>query len=343
MRTLLFVLLISVIAVLGSRRDQATRMAHEVRFQSWMQKYGKTYAAQTEYQTRLNNFIAATKKVAELNAESKILNSTATFELNFLADLSEAELKVRLGLTPNYKPTFDGEVASTQPEAPSSFDWRTKDKLTAVKDQGQCGSCWAFSCTESIESVYMISKNIGKSAMPALAPQQIVDCDRGDGGCNGGDLPTCYRYVVGAGLEKNSDYPYHARDQTCQASAGKDFLHIKGFKYVIPQGSKNENDMASYLAANSPMSIIVDASKWSYYRSGVMTAAQCGLSLDHAVQAIGYDTGAGYWIVRNSWGTSWGESGFIRLQFGHNTCGITSEVTVPTGLVSISIRNIPVV
>jgi len=330
MRTLLLVLLISVIAVLGNRRE-ASRMTQEVRFQSWMGKYGKTYPTQTEYQARLTNYVANTKKVAELNAESKALSSTATFELNMFADLSQSELQSHLGLRPGYKASFeDGEVASTQPDAPATFDWRTQNKLTPIKDQGQCGSCWAFSCTESIESVYMIAKGLSGAQMPPLAPQQIVDCDRGDGGCNGGDLPTCYKYVIGAGLEKNSDYPYHARDGTCQASPAKDYLHIRGFKYVIPRGNKNENDMASFLAANSPMSIIVDASRWSFYKSGILTAAQCGHSLDHAVQAIGYDTGAGFWIVRNSWGTSWGESGYIRLQFGKDTCGLTSEVTVPT-------------
>jgi len=274
--------------------------------------------------------LAPSKKVATLNAESQAIGSTAVFELNAFADLCETELSVRLGLKKGYLPgSVDAENVPPSPDAPGSFDWRTQNKLTPIKDQGQCGSCWAFSCTESIESVYMIAKGMTGSQMPPLAPQQIVDCDRGDGGCNGGDLPTCYAYVKSAGLEKNSDYPYHARNQQCQAVASKDYLRISGFKYVIPRGSNSEPNMASYLAASSPISIIVDASRWSFYKSGVLMASQCGHSLDHAVQAVGYDTGAGYWIVRNSWGTSWGESGYIRLQYGKNTCGLTSEVTVP--------------
>jgi len=323
-----FLLLVCVVAVLVAARKSP--VSTEVRFQAWMAKYSKNYA-QAEYKTRLNNYIANTKKVAQLNAESQALNSTAVFELNMFADLSEVELSTRLGLRDGYQPgSVDAEVVPTSPQAPTSFDWRKQNKLTPIKDQGQCGSCWAFSCTESIESVYMITKGVNGPQMPPLAPQQIVDCDTGDGGCNGGDLPTCYAYVKRAGLEKNSDYPYHARDGTCQAVASKDFVHITGFKYVIPRGSKSETDMASYLAASSPMSIIVDASRWSFYKGGVLTAAQCGHSLDHAVQAIGYDTTAKYWIVRNSWGASWGESGYIRLQFGANTCGLCSEVTVPT-------------
>jgi len=320
--------LVLTIAVLGNRRA----MPQEVRFQNWMQKYNKQYVAQDEYQTRLANFIASTKIVNDLNAQSQALGSDAVFELNKFADRSAAERASLFGLTKDYVPTFQGGEFEplTDVAAPPSFDWRTKNKLTPVKDQGQCGSCWAFSCTESIESVYMISKGINGDLAP-LAPQQIVDCDKVDGGCNGGDLPTCYRYVIGAGgLEKNSDYPYHAKDQSCQDDKSKVSVKISNFKFVIPQGSKDENSMANYVATSSPVSIIVDAEPWQFYKSGVMTASQCGLSLDHAVQIVGYDTDAGYWIVRNSWGGDWGEKGHIRLQFGKNTCGLTSEVTVPT-------------
>jgi len=326
----LFVLL--AVAFGDDRRFKAHRAPHEVRFQDWMTKNNKKYDTQTEYQTRLTNFIETTKRVAQLNARSKALNSTATFAINQFSDLTLEEFSARLGMkgyVPNQVAGID--VAAPAVAAPGSFDWRNKNGITAIKDQGQCGSCWAFSCTESIESVYKI-KGSKPNQIP-LAPQQIVDCDRGDGGCNGGDLPTCYQYVKTAGgLEPETSYPYHARDQTCQANKGLEQDPIKGFQYVIPQGSKDEQTMANFLAANSPMSIIVDASSWSSYSGGVLSASQCGENLDHAVQAVGYNglDANGYWIVRNSWGSGWGESGFIRLQFGRNTCGMTSEVTVPT-------------
>jgi len=221
-------------------------------------------------------------------------------------------------------------VAQVTTKAPGSFDWRPNG-ITAIKDQKQCGSCWAFSCTESIESLWMIKGKKGKTQVP-LAPQQIVDCDTVDQGCNGGDLPTCYQYVQQAGgLEPESAYPYKAHDGRCNAQQNLMEDPISGFQYAIPQGSTNENTMAAFLAANQPISIIVDASIWSSYNGGVLTADQCGDSLDHAVQAVGYsglDTN-GYWIVRNSWGADWGENGFIRLQFGANTCGMTYEVTAP--------------
>jgi C1A family cysteine protease len=334
MKLVLAVLFVCFAIALGGddRRFKAHRMPHEVRFQEWMGKHSKNYATQNEYETRLNNFIETTKRVAQLNARSKALNSTATFALNKFSDLTLEEFSARLGMK-GYQPAqIPGvPVADVKVGAPSSFDWRKKNGITAIKDQGQCGSCWAFSCTESIESVYMIKG--GKTNQVPLAPQQIVDCDRNDAGCNGGDLPTCYRYVESAGgLETNADYPYHARDGTCKAQKNLEQDPIKGFQYIIPQGSKNENTMATYLAANSPMSIIVDASSWSSYSGGVLTASECGHSLDHAVQAVGYNglDANGYWIVRNSWGQNWGEQGFIRLQFGMDTCGLTSEVTVPT-------------
>jgi len=307
-------------------------MPHEVRFQQWASKHKKEYATQAEYETRLKNFIATSQRIESLNARAKALNSTATFAHNKFSDLSLAEFTARLGMK-GYKPkqVAGVPVAPAAEAAPSSFDWRSKHGITAVKDQQQCGSCWAFSCTESIESVYIIKG--GKTNQVPLAPQQIVDCDQNDGGCGGGDLPTCYQYVQSTkGLEPESKYPYKGVDGTCKANTAYEQDPIKGFHYVIPQGSTDEKTMASYLAANSPMSIIVDASVWSSYSGGVLTAAECGQDLDHAVQAVGYNglSSSGYWIVRNSWGADWGENGFIRLQFGQNTCGLTSEVTVPT-------------
>jgi len=325
----LVILLVCTVAVLASKYNRATRVPHEVRFQSWMQKHSKNYVTQTEYENRLANFMASTKRVAELNARSKAINSSATFALNKFSDLSVTEFSVRLGMkgyVPKQLPNIP--VATRTAAPPTTFDWRSKGGITEVKDQGQCGSCWAFSCTESIESVHIIK---GNEKVPPLSPQQIVDCDTGDDGCNGGDLPTCYQYVQSTkGLETDEQYPYTAEDGTCNADESLERDPITGFKYVIPQGSTDENEMASFLAANSPMSIIVDASSWSEYNSGVLKASQCDTNLDHAVQAVGYDLGKGYWIVRNSWGSDWGENGFIRLQFGQNTCGLTSEVTVPT-------------
>jgi len=294
-----------------------------------MEKHSKEYTTQTEYQVRLSNFVAATKRVAEKNAKSRALNSTAFFTLNKFSDLSKEELLSLTGMKGYVPKQLEGvKVAARARAGPTKFDWRDKAGITAVKDQGQCGSCWAFSCTESVESVWKI---LGGKDLGALGPQQIVDCDGNDSGCNGGDLPTCYQYLQTTnGIELETNYPYKAVDGSCKAKSSLELGPINGFQYVIQQGSTDENAMADFIASSTPASIIVDASSWSDYGGGILTADQCSENLDHAVQAVGYDIGAGFWIVRNSWGPDWGENGFIRLQFGQNTCGMDSEVTVPT-------------
>jgi len=212
------------------------------------------------------------------------------------------------------------------PEAPpDTFDWVSKGKTTAVKNQGQCGSCWAFSATENIESVWMIAKDLTPTTMKPLAPQQIVDCDKRDGGCNGGWPYNAYTYVIQAGgQDTEASYPYHAKNQNCAFIAADVEAKITSYNSIT-----GEANMIAATATVAPLSICVDASQWQFYKSGVMTAAQCGTSIDHCVQAVGYDiTGSTpYWNVRNSWGASWGLQGYIRLQYGHNTCGLTSHAT----------------
>jgi len=213
--------------------------------------------------------------------------------------------------------------------SPSSFDWRTSSKniLTPVYNQGQCGSCWAFSATESIESQWAMAGN----TLVSLSPQQIVDCDTQSDGCGGGWTQNAYETIVSeGGQELWSSYPYTARNGRCQFDKSKVVAHITGYSNVYPN---NENSMASWLAQYGPISICVDASPWNDYNGGVMTAQQCGNNIDHCVLAVGYNTDSNppYWIVRNSWGTDWGvQQGFIYLEFGTNTCDLAYEPTSAT-------------
>jgi len=176
----------------------------------------------------------------------------------------------------------------------------------------------------------MIKKDITNHTMAPLSPQQIVDCDKVDGGCNGGDTPTAYKYVIDAGgLETEKEYPYKAEDGTCKFEKAKVYSHITGWKYAAKKDE--EQIMMDNTYSVSPLSICLDAENWQYYTTGVMTAAQCAkkVTLDHCVQIIGYDHSHSppYWIVRNSWGADWGERGLILLEYGQNTCGLTDEVT----------------
>jgi len=262
-------------------------------------------------------------KIQQLNEES---NGGAVFAVNKFADLTAEEFTKYKGYSPvAWKVQRDYELP--QVEAPATYDWLPTGKVTDVKDQKQCGSCWAFSATENIESVWMIAKGLTKDNFKPLAPQQIVDCDKRDGGCNGGDTPTAYEYVIGAGgQDTEASYPYHAVNQACQFKAADVEAKISSWKYV---GRNSEPEMLTGVATVSPLSICVDAEPWQFYSGGIMTASQCGTSLDHCVQITGYDTSAAtpFWSVRNSWGADWGEKGFIRLQYGHNPCGVAIEPT----------------
>ena len=195
--------------------------------------------------------------------------------------------------------------------------------LETNNSQGYCGSCWAFSATEQIESDYW--RATGDEAI--LSAQQITSCTSYifGGGCNGGFTENAFDYAEG-GVELDSDYPYTSGKAgvtgSCDADSSKYVVKTTGYTTVSSSAS-GESTMASYVGATGPLSVCVDASDWSSYTGGILS--RCGTSVDHCVQAVGIDTSGGYWKVRNSWGTSWGESGFIRLAYGDNTCAIASD------------------
>eukprot|EP01124_Arcella_intermedia_P027253 TRINITY_DN528_c0_g1_i2.p1 TRINITY_DN528_c0_g1~~TRINITY_DN528_c0_g1_i2.p1 ORF type:complete len:333 (+),score=26.74 TRINITY_DN528_c0_g1_i2:40-1038(+) len=305
----------------------------ERQFSEWMVKHQKIYASDEDQAHAFENFRASLVRVLKQNQRTTELGKGATYDLNRFSDLSPEEFR-RTFLAKPFHPTpketrsaplsLDMGLAAL----PTAFDWRTKGAVTPVKDQGQCGSCWAFSVTENIESVWMLAKGINSSAMAPLAPQQIVDCDKVDAGCNGGDTPTAFEYVIKAGgQDTEASYPYKAIDQACHFKAADVEAKIASYKYATK--TKNEAEMKDAVATVAPLSICVDAEPWQFYTSGVMTKAQCGTSLDHCVQITAYDTAAkpAYWKVRNSWGADWGEKGFIRLEYGTNTCGVAEEPT----------------
>jgi C1A family cysteine protease len=286
-------------------------------FEEYNRFWNKTHATLLEKHQRYQIFVQASTKIAELNAKS----SDARFGFTKFADWTYEEFKVLNGFIPS-KPLAEHQPSNVA--APSgSIDWVARGKTTPVKNQGQCGSCWAFSATETVESANLIA---GRS-VSSLSPQEIVDCDSNDNGCSGGDPQEALQWVQQqGGLDTESCYPYTAQDGQCASGQCTPSLTVNN---VIPVSS---SESAMYSALQSgPLSICCDASQWQYYDGGVLTADQCGTSIDHAIQLTGYSSNqGGYWIVRNSWGADWGESGFIYLQYGQNTCGITSETTGAT-------------
>jgi len=223
--------------------------------------------------------------------------------------------------------------------APSSLDWSTQGATTPVKDQGYCGSCWAYSATEGIESGLFMTT--GK--LEQLSEQQIVSCDKTDGGCNGGDLPTAFDYVQSAGgIATQASYPDTSSDagQTGKCKSSTPVVKVTGYEYAVPPctggkcNNQKESDMMAALNTYGPLSVCVNAQNWDGYSSGIYTTKCSGKynALDHCVQLVGYDTtgSTSYWKVRNSWASSWGENGFIRLPMGTNACGIADEAMYVT-------------
>jgi len=324
----------------------ATRYSPDqlMQFNAWQVKHKKVYDDVADFEHAMENFQATLRRVA---AKNKASNGNNWAGLTKFADLSPAEFKKTfLRATHNeetakqLKKTHTHVLPHTHVQAPTSFDWRTHspEVVSAVKDQGQCGSCWAFSTTEAIESFWALAGN----ELVALSPEQIVDCDTVDAGCNGGDTPTAYQYVIGAGgLDTEASYPYTAgngNSGTCQFKESNIGAKIQNFAWVIPEcsgscDSQSMSQVQSKLATVGPFAICVYAEPWQDYVGGVFNDPSCVHDyndLDHCVQLVGYTPS--YWIVRNSWSAGWGENGYIYVSTKEakgNLCGILDEVNYP--------------
>jgi len=305
----------------------------ELSFHEWAAQSGKIYATQEEWALREKIFNENAAKWAAHNALGLGWNQGA----NQFADLTAHEFKARY--TGGYvKPT-----GRTYPEAaakstknlranPSSVDWTTKGAVTPVKNQGQCGSCWAFSATGSMESAVFL----GTGTLPELSEQQLVDCVTADAGCNGGWMDDAFAYVIAnGGITSEALYPYTAVTGTCKSPLPKSVASISSFTDV----TKNNELALETAIVQQPISVAVEADQaaWQAYTGGVVTA-NCGTALDHGVLAVGYSTDASagaYYKVKNSWGTAWGEAGYIRIGRGSTygaagLCGIQMDPSYPT-------------
>jgi C1A family cysteine protease len=322
------ILALVIVSVSGLVYEPKTAaLTLEQQFDEYCAFWNKTYPSATERLARFNNFKASAVEIAFHNAKNAKAGKAdgAWFGFSKYADWTKEEVLKLNGFRPS-KPLqapISAKRAAGKAPLLDAIDWVAAGKTTPVKDQGQCGSCWAFSTVETAESANLMA---GKSVVPG-SPQEVVDCDSQDAGCNGGDPQEALGWVVSNGLESEDAYPYQATDGTCAQDSSKNVLSIK---QVVPVAG-SESAIYNALKKYGPLSICADASQWSNYGGGVLTADQCGQDIDHAIQLTGYSpNNGGYWIVRNSWGSDWGENGFIRLQYGSNTCGITSEVTAAT-------------
>jgi len=324
-----------VIAGILALAEAASAMTlnHERIFGDWKRQFGRAYGTNEEETMRFNVFRQNAAKVVAHNAAGH----SWTMGLNMFSDLTEDEFAAKYigGFRGNHGPK-NYELSHLRAVGiPTSVDWTEKGAVTPVKNQGQCGSCWAFSATGSMEGAVFL--NSGK--LPSLSEQQLVDCagSFGNQGCNGGLMDSAFQYIISAGgLCSEEGYPYEARDGTCRSSSCKEVATISGYKDV-PQNS--DSAMMSAIA-QQPVSVAIqaDQSAFQFYTGGVLTSNACGTSLDHGVLVVGYgsESGTDFYKVKNSWGASWGLKGYILLgrgssyNGGKGQCGVLMQPSYPT-------------
>jgi hypothetical protein len=294
-------------------------------FDMFVLAHGKSYANEQEYHARLRIF-------RDNMAYARVFNTLGhswTLGATPLADLTADEYR---SFYTGYMVRGPKPVVSSVSHVsiPSSVDWTTQGAVTPVKNQGQCGSCWAFSTTGSIEGAWFLAGH----SLVSLSEQQLVSCSGsyGNMGCNGGLMDWAFQYVMANGLTSEANYPYTARTGTCNQNLAKQTVAtISSYNDVTP----NSAVALETAIAQQPISVAVEADQaaWQLYTGGTVSA-NCGTNLDHGVLAVGYNLGSSpaYYKVKNSWGTSWGMAGFIQIAIngdGAGVCGIQMEPSFP--------------
>ncbi|XP_060526715.1 procathepsin L-like [Cylas formicarius] len=321
------IVLVALLAVVAS----AVETDHQ-QWQSFKTQHTKVYRNVAEETLRFSIFQDNLRKIEEHNAKYENGEETYTLGVNQFADMTAEEFKSFLTLQkPNRTKTGDRQVYRKPLDAavPASFDWRDEGAVSAVKDQGSCGGCWAFSVVASLEGFYYLKNK----KLELFSEQNLIDCATTQydmEGCNGGDLDPAFQYIIDHGIAKESDYPYEGRDARCRSSSNQ-VTKIKGF---VDVREFDEDALLSAVALEGPVSVAIDANPIQLYKSGIFTGKGCSSSewdLNHAVLAVGYGTenGQDYWILKNSWGTIFGEKGYFRMLRGKNVCGLADEPSYP--------------
>jgi cathepsin L len=307
-----------------------TDFKNDCDWQAWKLEHGCSYPDDGEEKIR---YMIWQDNVRLINEHNK-LGKSYTLALNKFADLTAAEYQEMNGFKLANR-TITPKPSKFMPPCnialPDEVDWRKNGYVTPVKNQGQCGSCWAFSTTGSLEG--QMFKKTGK--LVSLSEQQLLDCSTsfGNHGCNGGLMDQAFEYIKeNGGLDTEASYCYEMAQGQCRYKQADAFGCVTGYQ-DITEG--NEQELQQALATQGPVSVAIDAShsSFQFYKQGVYDEPACNsFQLDHGVLAVGYGTenGQDYWLVKNSWGTGWGDQGYIKMSRNcNNQCGIASCASYP--------------
>jgi C1A family cysteine protease len=330
-RQLSFVAFLGVFAV--------GRISPVERFEQWVHEFRVKFESDHHFLSVYEKWVSNDDYITEINSQ----NLSFSLGHNQFSGMNTEDFSEYLLLSKNEfsSPNLRREPVDAKWDLPSSVNWVTSGAVTPVKDQGQCGSCWSFSTTGALEGAYYIK--YGK--LQSFSEQQLVDCDTyknggKDFGCNGGLMDNAFSWInKNGGLCSESAYPYVSGDTKTAGTCQKSCSIVANSKVTSFVDVTPSSDSAMMTAlSKQPVSIAIEADQREFqlYKSGVFTAS-CGTTLDHGVLAVGYgsETGGDYYLVKNSWGTSWGDGGYIKLGRGSSynkgagQCGILLEGSYP--------------
>lgn len=309
-----------------------TPLEYEREFAAWMEAHRITFHDALEYAKRLENYIANDLLILTHNAAYHLHGFTLGH--NEFSHLSKEEMKAQLfgfemprGYLETRRTAQNASLVVQNVEAPESIDWVEKGGVTPIKNQGKCGSCWAFSTTGAVEGATFVASGI----LPNLSEQELVDCDdNGDMGCDGGLMDHAFQWIEQHGICSENEYTYKGKEAVCREC--KQVVKVTGFQDVQP----NNEGALKTAVAQQPVSVAVQANlpEFLFYKSGILSSS-CGTDLDHGVLIVGYgeENGQKYWKIKNSWGESWGEKGYVRLardiDDSRGKCGIAMVPSYP--------------